>query len=236
MHSRLSPAKAARLRELKVHNQPALLVDTGDAVSALNVTVWPWAEPILRLMNEAGYDAMAVGNREFFFRRRGMLHKTRPARFDVLAANIVPVHGDFGHIAQRKLVRLPTGLRVGLFGLAREMIAPGSRWASLSNLVFLEPIETANGIVRGLRPAVDLVIALSHLGAEGDRRLADQVPGLDLILGSHEHKRQTFDSSQEAGPPYLSYPGAFAESAAVVKCAFNDSRLARAYSEMVALG
>jgi len=166
MHSRLTAEAAQQLREVREQHQ-ALLLDSGDAIGALNVTVRR-SEPIIELMNAAGYTAMAIGNREYFFRKRGMLHKTHSAAFVMLSANIQPVQGNMGHIKRWTMVTAPDGSPVGLFGLMPTMIAPGSWVERLSDMRFLPWEEAAQQAVAELRGQVDWLIALSHLGQERD--------------------------------------------------------------------
>jgi 2',3'-cyclic-nucleotide 2'-phosphodiesterase (5'-nucleotidase family) len=42
-------------------------------------------------------------------------------------------------------------------------------------------------VVARLRPEADLLIALTHLGIQRDRLLAEACPELDVILGGHSH-------------------------------------------------
>ncbi len=54
----------------------------------------------------------------------------------------------------------------------------------------IELVATANAVqseIDRLRPEVDLLVALSHLGLDGDQRLIDGTTGLDVVLGGHEH-------------------------------------------------
>jgi 5'-nucleotidase len=54
--------------------------------------------------------------------------------------------------------------------------------------VQLQPLlETAEQLTRRLRPQVDMVILLSHLGHLGDVAVAEHVTGIDLIIGGHSH-------------------------------------------------
>lgn len=41
--------------------------------------------------------------------------------------------------------------------------------------------------MEALRDEVDVVVILSHLGLSTDRRLAEQITGIDVILGGHTH-------------------------------------------------
>src|SRR5690606_8846624 len=52
-----------------------------------------------------------------------------------------------------------------------------------------EPVQTALKYVRELREQekVDAVIVLTHLGVDVDKKIAESVPGIDIIVGGHTH-------------------------------------------------
>ncbi len=189
MHNRLTGAAAQRLGELRERNE-ALLLDSGDAIAAANVSVRR-REPTIELMNEAGYTAMAAGNREYFFRKRGMIHKTRMAQFAVLSANLQPLRGDMGHIRPWIVIAAPGGARVGFFGLTRIMIPPGSWLEAFSDMRFVPWHEAVRAVVSALRQQADWVVALTHLGDEYDRQLIEAFPEIDVVLAGHSHPRAT---------------------------------------------
>src|SRR5512138_3604661 len=89
LHNHLTAAGADVLRRLKAESPNTLLLDSGDAVSAGNLGVTPGGEPILRLMSETGYDAMAMGNRESHPTLRVLERKLSDAAFPVLGANVM---------------------------------------------------------------------------------------------------------------------------------------------------
>jgi len=212
IHNRLTAKAAQQLREVRKQNH-ALLLDSGDAIGALNVTVRR-SEPIIELMNTAGYTAMAAGNREYFFRKRGMLHKTRSADFSILTANLQPVQGDMGHIKRWITVAASDGSQVGLFGLTPTMIAPGSWVERLSDMRFLPWQEAAQQAVTALRGQVDWLMALSHLGKQRDRRLMELFPEIDVILGGHSHPQVT--EIAEISGTLTSYPRPYAKEAVLI--------------------
>ncbi len=189
MHNRLTRAGAERLGQLREENQ-ALLLDSGDAIAAANVSVRR-REPTIELMNEAGYTAMVAGNREYFFRKRGMIRKTRTAEFAVLSANLQPLRGDMGHIRPWVIATAPGGARVGIFGLTRIMIRPGSRLEAFSDMRFVPWQEATRQVVSVVRHQADWVVALTHLGEEYDRQLIAEFPEVDVVLAGHSHPQAT---------------------------------------------
>jgi 2',3'-cyclic-nucleotide 2'-phosphodiesterase (5'-nucleotidase family) len=189
LHGRLSDAQIGRLRALKDDAGPhVLLLDAGDAVSSGNITFRPGGEPVLERMSDAGYDAMAVGNREFHFTQTGFSAKTGLARFPVLCANVRARDEAAGLPVQASIIRtMRSGLRVGLFGLTVAMITERMLVRKVSAFVFDDPLRVAERIVPELRGDCDLLICLSHIGIAQDHRLAATVAGIDLIVGGHTH-------------------------------------------------
>ncbi|CAD5107877.1 bifunctional metallophosphatase/5'-nucleotidase [Zestomonas carbonaria] len=201
-------------RRAAAAGQPLLLLDAGDfTMGTLFHTVAREIGGELRLMSELGYDATTLGNHEFDFRPQGlaaMLSVAHKALGDklvpVLSSNIrfdperpeddtLQAHQEAGRIQPYKVIERG-GIRFGLFGLLGYNaidVAPMTR-----PVTFADPLETAREMVRTLREEerVDVVILLSHMGvnqqADGSWRgeeveMAEQVPGIDIIVGGHSH-------------------------------------------------
>jgi 5'-nucleotidase len=188
LHNRLRWSQVERLQALKATLAPTLLLDAGDAVGSGNLGFKPWGEAILDRMNAAGYDAMALGNREFHPWRFAMWQKIKRACFPVLCANLLPKEGrDSSGVRPAVMLTLPSGERVGVFGLLVEMVTPAMWAARWSDFLFDDPLQTARAWATRLRQEADWVVCLSHLGWERDQELAEAVPELDAILGGHSH-------------------------------------------------
>ncbi|MDO8683032.1 MAG: metallophosphatase [Armatimonadota bacterium] len=186
-HNALDEQKANRLKALKEQSPNSLLLDAGDAIRAGNIYVHPGGEPVLRLMNRAGYDAMAMGNREFHFTSSGFRKKLGWAEFPILCANIRRARPRASLPVVPHITKTIGGLRVAIIGLTVPMITERMLARKVSSYIFDDPIETAAALVPKLREGCDLLIALTHIGLKEDRRLAETVPGIDLIVGGHTH-------------------------------------------------
>jgi 5'-nucleotidase len=189
LHNRLTDGGAETLARLKLDAGPStLLLDAGDAIGAGNLTYRPGGEPILALMTAAGYDAMAVGNREFHVTEAGFDAKLRRAGFPVLCANLRHRRDATRLLCVPSLAVDRRGApRVAMFGLTTPMITESMKVRHFSAYVFDDPVHVAARVVPELRRACDLLICVSHLGLERDRELARAVRGLDLIVGGHSH-------------------------------------------------
>lgn len=226
-HNRLTPAKAQHLARLKAEAPDALLLDSGDAIGAGNLGFRPRGEPALRLMTEAGYDAMAMGNRESHPTLRVLERKLADAAFPVLAANMMAKRKPLprqvnSHIARK----LASGLRVTVMGLAPQVTSPQSWWSRITDYVWDDPLKTAAGLSRKLRPEADLLVCLSHLGLKLDEELAE-IEGIDLILGGHSHV--TVFPPRKVGNAYLAHVGDYGRFAGRLEVEIaNGGRLSMA--------
>jgi 2',3'-cyclic-nucleotide 2'-phosphodiesterase (5'-nucleotidase family) len=185
-HNKLTDQKARRIRDMKSSSPDSILLDAGDAIWAANIFYRPGGEPILKLMSDAGYDAMAMGNREFHFLASGLKKKIGFAKFPILCANVRPT-GESELPLKSHIIIERNGLAIVILGLTVPMITQRMLSRKVSSFVFDDPIETAARIVPELRKQADLIIALTHIGLEADRQLALAVPGIDLIVGGHTH-------------------------------------------------
>jgi 2',3'-cyclic-nucleotide 2'-phosphodiesterase (5'-nucleotidase family) len=62
-------------------------------------------------------------------------------------------------------------------------------------------------LVEELRPQVDVLVLMSHLGISVDRRIARELPAIDVILGSHTH--HLFETGEKIGPVQLAAAGKY---------------------------
>ncbi len=75
---------------------------------------------------------------------------------------------------------------VHLLGLLIMQYPIGSPWERIFGWRFLDPIAVVNEAASAL-PADEPLIVLSHLGLSLDRKLAQAVPRISLLLGGHSH-------------------------------------------------
>jgi 2',3'-cyclic-nucleotide 2'-phosphodiesterase/3'-nucleotidase/5'-nucleotidase len=190
-HNHLSAPQAAFLAQARARREDTLLLDAGDAISAGNVGVRPGGEPILALMSQTGYDAMTLGNREFHVADALLRLKIAKAAFPILCANLRwrEDRGEALPTVPALIRTLPHGLRVGVFGLTVPMVTPRMTARLVSAFVFEDPVAEARRQVAQLRPQVDALVALTHIGLRQDERLAAACPELDVILGGHSHDK-----------------------------------------------
>lgn len=188
-HNTLTESQARTIGQAKAELENVLLLDAGDAVKAGNLGVTLGGERILTWMSAAGYDAMTMGNRESHIVDTLLRQKIADAAFPILCANLRwrEDQGETLPTVPHIIRLLSNGLRVGVFGLTVPMVTAGMAARHASAFLWDNPQEAARAQIAQLRPQVDALIALTHIGLREDERLAQACPDLDLIIGGHTH-------------------------------------------------
>lgn len=168
-----------------------VLVDAGDRWTGnAYVDMAPISGlPIITLMNRLGYDVATLGNHEF---DRGQAHLSRmidSATFAVVCANVVSDTCAFPQLPPYTIIER-NGIRVGVVGVVTNYEGHGHPAGNAENyrgLTFPDPQEAAIACAAELRPQVDFLILLSHLGDKRDRELLARTNDYDLLIGGHTH-------------------------------------------------
>jgi 5'-nucleotidase len=174
---------APRLAALRAH-APGRLFDCGDSLRG-SQTVYHRREPIIAEMDEAGYDAQAIGNREFHYLYRALCARASRMRRPLVCTNLLDTKGRAQPFV-RSLVVPIEDVRVHILGALIMQYPVGSPWERVFGWRFLDPWD-AIGEYATRVPSGDFLLVLSHIGLKLDRELAARVPRVDLILGGHSH-------------------------------------------------
>ena len=174
---------AAEVNRLRV-GQPTLLLAAGDMIQGNQWANFFQGASVLRVMNALGLDALVVGNHEFDFGLEVLKQRIGEAAFPVLGANVEGLP-EIRPYALKEI----EGRKVLIIGVVTEDTPVMTHPRNVAGLAFLSPESTIQKILTAYAPEADLVIVLSHLGLPADRKLAQQVKGIHLIVGGHTHTR-----------------------------------------------
>lgn len=150
----------------------------------------------VEFMNLCGYDAATIGNHEFDFGLNNMKRIFQESKFAIVCANYTTSGTPIEDYVKPYTIIFRKGLKIGVFGLSPKLEGLVQK-KNYANMVFLDPISTANQIAQILKEneKCNVVICLSHLGwfdanssaPYSDYKLASQTRNIDLILGGHTH-------------------------------------------------
>lgn len=191
IHSRLE--NAARIASIiaderdRLGAERVLALDCGDHMDRMRLeTEGSDGLVNIRLLEEAGYEAVTLGNNEGLTFAADMLDSIYKdaAGMAVVCANMRRTDtGERPEWMAPSTVVVKSGLRIGIVGATADF-AP---FYALLGWQTSEPLAAIREEVRKLRPHVDVMVVLSHLGITLDRRMAEELDGIDLILGAHTH-------------------------------------------------
>ncbi|KIL43698.1 bifunctional metallophosphatase/5'-nucleotidase [Jeotgalibacillus campisalis] len=139
----------------------------------------------IRLLNEAGYDAVTIGNNEgITFSHEDLHHLYDEAQFPVVLANLFTSEGERPHwVYPTYITSTEKGTKIGIVAVTAEYPAFYERLGWL-----VTPAkDELKAQVRVLKQKVDIVIFLSHLGIREDEWVAQECPEIDVIMGGHTH-------------------------------------------------
>jgi len=150
----------------------------------------------LQLMHAIGFDAMVVGNHEFDLTPYALEQSLDSAfvagGFPLLSANTnlddSTLVGLRNYILPFTIKQLGN-IKVGIFGMTTpETMLLSNPAPAIIDTNVVNTMSCAAGMVDTLVALnCDVIICLSHLGFYADQALASNVPGINVIVGGHDH-------------------------------------------------
>ncbi|MFZ5476927.1 MAG: bifunctional metallophosphatase/5'-nucleotidase [Myxococcota bacterium] len=184
------------LKEQRRNAGRVLHLDSGDSFQGAVVFNEFQGEVEFRTLSEAGLDGAVVANHEFDAGATNLADQIAGfASFPLLAANYDFASTDDPWATQLEDLVQPSalydvdGLRVGVIGLANfsSLNSLDERLNSLG-ITKIEPADAVRTEAALLtEQGADLIVAVSHMGADDDIEMARTVEELDLVLGGHHH-------------------------------------------------
>jgi 5'-nucleotidase len=166
--------------------EDVLLFDIGDHVDRWH----PYTEATLGkgnvgLLNEAGYDAVTIGNNEGITLDYEDLDRLyQDAEFKVLVGNLFSREKKVPDwIKSHTIYETKSGLKVAVLGLTAYFF-PFYRALGWN---ITSPLDELKKLVEQLKNEADVLVLLSHLGIRDDELIAESFPEIDVILGAHTH-------------------------------------------------
>lgn len=166
--------------------ETSYLFDVGDHLDRSNIyTEATVGKGNVRLLNEAGYDVVTIGNNEgITLSHEELFHLYDNANFDVVVANVYASYGKKpAWMKPYVILTTAMGTKIGVIAATAmfEVYYEELNWH------MDDARSTLLRLAHQLREEVDIVLCLSHLGITEDELLADECPEIDVIFGSHTH-------------------------------------------------
>lgn len=186
------PALASAVAACRDTVDNVVLLDAGDRWTGnayVDLAPTP-GMPILSLMNRLRYDVVTLGNHEFDHGQAFLGRICDSVTFDVVCANVVSDTCTFPQLPPYVVLERG-GIRIGVVGAVTNYEGPGhpaGHTSSFVGLEFPDPQQRAAECAAELRPKVDVLVLLSHMGHERDAELLARETRFDVVVGGHTHK------------------------------------------------
>jgi 2',3'-cyclic-nucleotide 2'-phosphodiesterase (5'-nucleotidase family) len=210
LHVRLDRLGALErlIDEERSRTDALLLLDAGDTWQDFRTplaAVWG-ADEMVAWMNRVGYDAMALGNHDFYWGKDRLSELVEKANFAVLCGNMRSIDGTPPPFAASTRVRAGS-LEILVLGLTTTDYFP------YIDYPWLRPVDAAQSLREEMAKwtePVDLVICVAHVPVDVGRRLAALVQGIDVFVTGHSHEETPIPV--RSGATWIVQSGAFGRS------------------------
>ncbi|WP_343330019.1 bifunctional metallophosphatase/5'-nucleotidase [Polaribacter staleyi] len=189
-------------KELLQENPNTMLFMAGDFLNpSLLGTIKVAGERVrgrqmVEVMNAMNFDLVAFGNHEFDVSQQDLQKRLNESNFPWISANVkqktkeaaIPfykeVNGHKEHVGETFIKEFSdadgTKIKVGFISVCipsnpKEFVEYGNMFVK------------ARSSYAAIKDAVDVVFGLTHVKINNDKRIAELIPDLPLIMGGHEH-------------------------------------------------
>jgi 5'-nucleotidase len=194
---------------------------------------WPWFNGIV--------DAMAYGNHDSDYGPQVFADCLTQIDYPILGANVLDATGQplFQQGGKTYQVFEVDGVKIGVFAVAGDEYERliKAEYRPAEDVTFAERVATARDVVQTLRDeeGVDAVIVIGHASYEDDLTLAESVSGIDVILGTHSHRKQ--ELTQIPGTEtFIISPYQYLTYVNKVELTFTDGELSDVSGSLVRMG
>lgn len=188
---------AAFAADYRRQHPETLLIDAGDFFDrGSSLVPLTQGEAIYAAMSLMGYDLRILGNHDWSYGDARVREFIGRYPGTVLGTNLATIHPPLPANLVRTAIKEYHGIRLGFLGLTLDSYgkAPQSR----PELYVLDARQEAARAVAELKPKVDVIVAVTHLGLKPmaqesgrscptDVELARAHPDIRVIVGGHTH-------------------------------------------------
>lgn len=182
-----SATLASYIKREKASAQNVILVNAGDDFQGTPISAITKGRSQIELMKLINPDAMELGNHDFDYGREILSGYLKELKFPVLGGNMIDTRTGKPFAKPYTVLTVNT-VKIGVIGLMSTELHQLCLPDNVKDIEIRELAETVNGLIPELKKQkVDLIIAVTHVGVQGDSLLALSAPDLDIIVGGHSH-------------------------------------------------
>lgn len=215
-------------QELLQENSNTMLVMAGDFLNPSLIGTMKYegdrirGRQMVEVMNAMDFEVAAFGNHEFDLSNNDLVKRIDESKFPWIIGNAMNVKGDSlvpfyqhkkaikGSHIKEILDADGTKIKIGFISVC----IPSN---PKSYVKYSDMYEEIQREYNEIKDKVDVVFGLTHVKVEEDKKIAELLPNLPLIMGGHEHTHK----NEKVGEVFIRKADANAKSAYIHKIAFD---------------
>lgn len=188
------------LKELRAKNPNTYTFLSGDLLSpsAIGTAKFPNSDnklagmQMVDILNKMEWDYFSLGNHEFDIGIKDLSERLDSMKFVTVADNVLESSTlkNFRNTKRSQILNVE-GVRIGLFGVMTDgYVYEGAKVS--------DPFIASKKAVDSLKGEnVDMIFGITHLNIDEDIKIAEGIPGINLIMGGHEHENYYYQRGKK---------------------------------------
>ncbi|MEO8665655.1 MAG: bifunctional UDP-sugar hydrolase/5'-nucleotidase [Ignavibacteria bacterium] len=172
----------------KLKDKNTILLNAGDDFQGSPISSITRGKSQIELLNLYGLDAYVIGNHEFDYGQDALDSALMKANFDYLAANAL-VKSKNKTFGKPFVIKKINGIKYGVIGLTALDLMTLTIPKNVSDIEMLNTDSVVASAIKELKKKkCDIIILLTHVGTDNDKKLAQKFSkDVDIIIGGHSH-------------------------------------------------
>jgi 5'-nucleotidase len=210
----------------KIKDENTIILDAGDFADFKRIELQGTGGfAALELLEHSGCDAIAVGNNETFNGLETLINMAVNSKVPFVSCNLYKIDGQSIEGIKRSVIVKKNGFRTLIVGASPDL----GEFNTLAGIKAIDYIRAIKEEILLQKDKYDMIIVLSHLGMNRDRKIAEEIKEVDIIIGGHFHI--LMDKPEIENGKVIHTSGCYGEHLGVLKVKIDDGRVELLESE-----
>jgi 2',3'-cyclic-nucleotide 2'-phosphodiesterase (5'-nucleotidase family) len=208
----------SKIKELK--NDNTIILDAGDFADFKRIELQgTGGMAALELLEYTEYDAIAVGNNETFNGLDILINMASESKVPFLSSNLYKIgHEDIEGLKKSRIIE-KNGLRILTIGLSPDL----GEFNTLNGIEAEDALKAVKLELSKNAGKYDICVILSHLGIKMDRRIAEEIEEVHIIIGGHTHL--LMEEPEIINNKIIHTSGCYGQNLGVLKVEITDNKV-----------
>ena len=220
--------------QIKKTHPNTILVDAGDWSEGSIFYTHNGGEDTVSFMEQLGYELAVVGNHDYLNGPDQLLktlRKSSPNQLQFLAANVFTDHYKYRNEFRKKIlpyaIKTYQGRKVAFIGLTTyEFIYD----KFINPIQITEPLFSTRDLAAKLKSeGMDGIVVISHNGSWVNKKILENAPDVDLVIGAHDHLQyntpQIIEGGERVSPGWLVETGQWGRNLGQVDVLLSQGKM-----------